>query len=160
MANSFDENTMNNIKNMVDSGNIQGAISQISPEMIENFSKMMNNTNNNSNMNHNNTYSENSNSSKNNPEMQNSSNYSNSNNYNSSGSTNFDFSNIDINTVMKMKSVMDKMNSKSTPGYNLLYSLKPYMRDSKKEKIDQYANLLNFSQIAEILKNDNSINGK
>lgn len=160
MANSFDENTMNNIKNMVDSGNIQGAISQISPEMIENFSKMMNNTNNNSNMNHNNTYSENSNSSKNNPEMQNSSNYSNSNNYNSSGSTNFDFSNIDINTVMKMKSVMDKMNSKSNPGYNLLYSLKPYMRDSKKEKIDQYANLLNFSQIAEILKNDNSINGK
>ena len=31
---------MNNIKNMVDSGNINGAISQISPEMIQNFSKM------------------------------------------------------------------------------------------------------------------------
>ena len=42
MANNFDEQTMNNIKNMVDSGNLQGAISQISPEMIENFSKMMN----------------------------------------------------------------------------------------------------------------------
>ena len=45
MANNFDEQTMNNIKNMVDSGNLQGAISQISPEMIENFSKMMNSNN-------------------------------------------------------------------------------------------------------------------
>ena len=40
MNNNLDETTMNNIKNMVDSGNINGAISQISPEMIQNFSKM------------------------------------------------------------------------------------------------------------------------
>ena len=40
LNNNLDETTMNNIKNMVDSGNINGAISQISPEMIQNFSKM------------------------------------------------------------------------------------------------------------------------
>ena len=44
MNNELDENTMNNIKKMVDSGNINGAISQISPEMIQNFSKMFQNT--------------------------------------------------------------------------------------------------------------------
>ena len=32
---NIDENTMNNIKNMVDNGNIQDAISQISPEMLQ-----------------------------------------------------------------------------------------------------------------------------
>lgn len=38
---NLDNNTMNSIKNMVDKGDISGAISQISPEMIENFSKML-----------------------------------------------------------------------------------------------------------------------
>ena len=48
MNNNFnlDENTMNNIKNMVDNGDFSGAISQISPEMIENVSKMLNNQKN------------------------------------------------------------------------------------------------------------------
>ena len=44
MSNNFNlnENTMNQIKNMVDNGNIADAISQISPEMIQNFSQMIN----------------------------------------------------------------------------------------------------------------------
>ena len=37
----------------------------------------------------------------------------------------------------------------------LLMSLKPYLRNEKKEKLDQYANLINFAKIAEIMKNDN-----
>ena len=37
---NIDENTMKNIKNMVDNGNLSDAISNISPEMIQNFSKM------------------------------------------------------------------------------------------------------------------------
>ncbi len=36
---NMDENTMNNIKNMVDNGIISDAISQISPEMLQNFFK-------------------------------------------------------------------------------------------------------------------------
>ena len=49
----MDDNTMNNIKNMVDNGDLSGAISQISPEMIQNFSKILNqnNSNNSSNSN-------------------------------------------------------------------------------------------------------------
>ena len=46
---NIDENTMKNIKNMVDNGNLSDAISQISPEMMQNFSKMLSNQNNSQN---------------------------------------------------------------------------------------------------------------
>lgn len=140
--------TMNNIKNLVDNGNISEAISHISPEMIEHFSKMLNsNTSNNSNNsnNHNNSDLKNNN---------NSSQTENTYNSNNSNSSNFNFNNIDMNTILKMKSAMDKMNNKNDPRSNLLYSLKPYLRQNKQEKLDQYVNLLNFSKIADILKND------
>ena len=45
------------------------------------------------------------------------------------------------------------MNQKNDPRSNLLASLKPYLRDGKKEKLDNYINLLNMSKIAETLKN-------
>ena len=136
MDNNLDENSMNKIKNMVDNGDLSGAISQISPEMIQNFSKLLSNNNNNS---HNtNTPNKNSNT------------YS----KNTKTNSNFDFSSIDMNTIMKMKTVMEKMNSSSDPRSNLLESLKPYMREGKKEKIDQYANLLKMANVAEIMKND------
>ena len=60
------------------------------------------------------------------------------------------------NTILKMKSIMEKMNSSNDPRSNLLYSLKPYLREERKGKVDQYANLLNFAKIAELLKNDNN----
>lgn len=132
MDNNINPEMMNNIKKLVDNGNISDAISQISPEMIENFSKMMNNNNNNSN----------------------NSNNSNDQNTYSNNTSGFDFSNIDMNTVLKMKSVMEKMNNKNDPRSNLLYSLKPYLRENKQNKLDQYVNLLNFSKVAELLKND------
>ena len=149
MASGFDEKTMKNIKNMVDSGNIQGAISQISPEMIENFSKMMNS----------NSVQSKGDSSNVNTYKNNTSNYKSSDgstNPESPNSSSFDFSNIDMNTLMKMQSVMKNMNNKNDPSYNLLNSLKPYLRESRQEKIDQYANLLNFSKIAEAFNNSNS----
>lgn len=149
MDNNLNENTMNNIKNMVDKGDLSGAISQISPEMIENFSKMMNNNSNNK--------TSNNNQNKNQYNTQYNNNSSKNNTYNNN---NFDFNKIDVNTIMKMKSVMEKMNNSNDPGTNLLYSLKPYLRESKQEKIDQYANLLNFSKVAEIFKNDSTFNNK
>ena len=60
-----------------------------------------------------------------------------------------------MNTILKMKSIMEKLNSKDEPRSNLLYSLKPYLRESKKEKLDQYANLLNIAKLSELFKNDN-----
>ena len=130
---NIDENTVNKLKDMMNKGELNDVISKISPEMIENFSSMMSNGN---------TSKSNENS-------------ENTNNQNSSNSSGFDFNNIDMNTILKMKSIVEKLNSKDDPRSNLLYSLKPYLRESKKEKLDQYANLLNIAKLSELFKNDN-----
>lgn len=134
---NFDENTVNKLKDMMNKGELNDVISQIPPEMIQNFSSMMSGNNNNSNNNNNN---------------QNNS----SNNQNST--TNFDFSNIDMNTILKMQSIMSKMNNSNDPRSNLLQSLKPYLREERKAKVDQYANLLNVAKIAELFNNTNQNN--
>ena len=64
-----------------------------------------------------------------------------------------------MNTIMKMSSVIGKINnSKDDPRANLLNSLKPYLRDSKKEKLDNYMSLLNVAKIAEVMKDNNKEN--
>ena len=140
---NIDENTMNNLKNMLQSGQLDDVVKQIPPDMINNFSNMMNNNSN--------KYSENT------SQGNSTNNVSSSNNSTSNG---FDFSKIDMNTMLKMKSIMEKMSSNNDPRANLLYSLKPYLRNERKDKIDQYANLLNMTKIAELLKNDNKENNK
>jgi len=153
---NIDENTMKNIKNMVDSGNLSDAISQISPEMMQNFSKMLSNQSGTSSQN-NSVNQENIQA--NTKNQHNSAQEDYSQNVNSDSSNNFDFSNIDMDTIMKFSSVFGKMkNSKNDPRANLLNSLKPYLRDEKKGKIDQYMNLLNVSKIAEIMKDNNKEN--
>ena len=77
------------------------------------------------------------------------------NNSNSSSNNNL---NLDAETIMKMSSVINAMNQKNNPGSNLLNSLKPYLRDSRKSKVDQYANLLNLTKLAEVMKNDKKEN--
>lgn len=73
------------------------------------------------------------------------------NNDNSDSSNSFDFSNIDMATIMKIKNVMSKMNSKKDdPRSNLLLSLKPYLKPSRKEKLDQYMKFMNISSIMEV----------
>ena len=125
---NFDENTINKIKDMINNGELNDVISQIPPEMMQNFSSMMKNNNNNSKS------------------------------AQSPNNSNFDFNKIDMNTILKMKSIMEKLNDSNDPRSNLLYSLKPYLRDNKKEKLDQYANMLNIAKIADLLKNDNKEN--
>lgn len=52
---------------------------------------------------------------------------------------------IDINTILKMKSIMDKMgNSKNDPRANLLLSLKPYLKESRKAKVEQYVRFIKY----------------
>ena len=131
---NFDENTINKLKDMMNKGELNDVISQIPPEMIQNFSSMMGQSSGANNNNNNNN---------------------NGNQFNNSNGG-FDFSNIDMNTILKMKSIMEKMNSSNDPRSNLLYSLKPYLREERKGKVDQYAKLLNFAKIAELLKNDNN----
>ena len=55
-------------------------------------------------------------------------------------------SSIDIDTILKLKSLMEQMNRKDTPDSNLLASLKPYLKESRKNKVDQYISLLNMSK--------------
>lgn len=154
MSDNLDK-AFNSLKKMVDSGNIpselQGIVnnlnngnndskqtlnnmlSQVSPEMLNNLSSMLQSSN---------------------------SNKSSNNNLNSSDFTNSSNNgfNLDAETLMKMTSVINAMNQKNSPGNNLLYSLKPYLRDSRKNKLDQYANLLNLTKIADVMKNDKKDN--
>ena len=149
---NIDEDTMKNIKNMVDNGNLSDAISNISPEMIQNFSKMLSQQND----------QQNKEAQHNSQSYQQPEDTSTQSSTNTSQNSNFDFSNLDMNTIMKMTSVIGKMkDNKNDPRANLLNSLKPYLRDSKKGQLDNYMNLLNVAKIAEIMKdnkeNDNNV---
>ena len=106
---NIDENSINKLKDMMNKGDLSDVISQIPPEMLQNFSNMMsssgaNNSNNNSNNSSNSNFTNDS-----------TNNFSNNN-----GNNNFDFSKIDMNTIMKMKSIMDKMNTTNDPRTNLM----------------------------------------
>lgn len=148
MSNNMDD-LFANVKKMVDSGNIPDDIKQ----MMNNLQH--NSTSPSSTPDLNNILNQVS------PEMLNNlGNMLNSNNQsgqNTSQNGNF---NLDMNTIMKMKSIMENMNNKNDPRANLLYSLKPYLRDTKKEKLDQYVNLLNVSKIADIMNQNNDNNKK
>lgn len=138
---NIDKQTMDKLNSMLNNGNLNDMLSQIPPDTLKNFSSMMN-----GNVNPN----EKSDSNNNVKSTDNTSNSSaNSNN------TAFDFSKIDMNTMMKMKSVMEKMNHSSDPRSNLLQSLKPYLRDEKKSKLDQYANFLNMANLIELFNQNN-----
>lgn len=63
--------------------------------------------------------------------------------------------NFDINTMLKMKNIMDKINSNSNdPRANLLLSLKPYLNNNRKEKLDQYMQFLNISKVIEVFQSE------
>ena len=127
-------NVPDDVKQMINSGSsndLNNLLSQVSPEMINNLSNILNSNTQ--------TSSQNS---------------SNQNINNSTPNNNNNF-NLDMNTIRKMKSIMENINNKNDPRANLLYSLKPYLRDSKKDKLDQYVNLLNVSKIAELMNKNN-----
>lgn len=63
-----------------------------------------------------------------------------------------DIPNFDINTILKIKNIMDNLNStKNDSRTNLLLSLKPYLKESKKEKIDQYIKFLKIANVFEAM---------
>lgn len=152
MSNNIDD-ILNNVKNMVNTGNIPSEIQQMVNNMKS--SNLNNNSSQNSNfqnMDINNILNQVS------PEMINnlSSMLNSSNSSNSENSSNKNNFNLDMNTILKMKSIMENMNNKNDPRANLLYSLKPYLRDSKKNKVDQYVNMLNISKIADLMNKPNN----
>lgn len=77
---------------------------------------------------------------------------------NNASNNNFDFSNIDLETIMKIKNIMGSLNSKKDdPRSNLLLSLKPYLKPSRKEKLDQY---MKFMNLASMLDTFNTMGGE
>ena len=85
----------------------------------------------------------------------NSSNGSNDSNKNDNNSN----PDIDLDTIIKMKTIMEKMNSsKSNSSSNLLLALKPFLRQSRQSKVDQYVQLLKLAPLLEMFKNDNDTN--
>lgn len=103
----------------------------ISPEMVNNLMGMLG-TNSSSNEQTSNNYSENT------------------SNNNAQNTNNSNSGNIDFETIMKMKSIIDKMNIKDDPRSNLLESLKPYLKESRRGKVDQYIQLMNISRVIEV----------
>lgn len=109
----------------------------ISPDMVNNLFNMLKNSNNLQNNNSNTNF-----------DTSNNNQYSNNFSNNSADSSNSN--GIDFETIMKMKSIIDKMNVKDDPRSNLLQSLKPYLKDSRRAKVDQYIQLMNMSKVMEI----------
>ena len=59
---------------------------------------------------------------------------------------------FDMATIMKLKRVMESMKSSSNdPRANLLKSLKPYLKESRKEKVDQYIQIFGMGKVFEML---------
>lgn len=126
-------------------------------EMIKNFSKMLNNQEmpdniknilnsmNNSNNTNNNTTTSNINST--NTSQNNTPNQKQNNNSNNP------FGDFDMNTILKMQKIMNSMNNDKQNDYrtNLLMSLKPYLKESRKNKVDQYVQLMKMGKIFEIM---------
>ena len=61
---------------------------------------------------------------------------------------------IDFEMILKIKSIMEAFNQKDDPRSNLLYSLKPYLRESRQKKLDQYVNLFKITQVTNLFKNE------
>lgn len=84
----------------------------------------------------------------------------NNNSNSSSGSGNINNINngsLDINTMMNIQKMMSMLNSKSDDDLtNLLFALKPYLRNQKKEKIDEYVKLFRMGKMAELWNKMNS----
>jgi len=78
-----------------------------------------------------------------------SSNASNENSAEENSNNSSTMPNIDIEMLLKLKSIIDKVNTKNDPRTNLLLSLKPYLNDTRKGKLEQYMQFLNLSKVLE-----------
>lgn len=62
---------------------------------------------------------------------------------------------IDMDTILKMKSIMDKINAKNDkPSSKLLYDLKPFLNESKQNKIDKYVKMDKMVELLPLIGGD------
>ncbi len=132
----MDNNNNDNMQDLIGKLNNFAKDNNITQDNINNLFNMLNNNNSKEEKyNNKNTYTKSN---------------SNQNNFNKNSSSYNNINNIDLETIMKMKTIIDKMNSKDDPRSNLLRSLKPYLNESKKNKIDQYISLMNMSKVIDV----------
>lgn len=69
-----------------------------------------------------------------------------------SNSEQSDFPNIDMETMLKLQNIMSKLKSNNSNDdmSKLLLSLKPYLRNEKKEKVDEYIKLIKMGKITQL----------
>ena len=133
ILNKNSSNTSNNSSNSNSNTNLN-----ITPEMITSIAENLKNNNFNNNLsNHSNKTS------------------SSQNIFTQNSEAN---SNLDIDTILKIKNIIDTFNQKDDARANLLYSLKPYLRESRQKKIDQYVNLFKISAITNLFKKEKGDN--
>ena len=65
-----------------------------------------------------------------------------------------DFPNIDVETMMRIQNIMSKMKSADSNDdmSKLLISLKPYLRNEKKGKIDEYIKLIRMGKMTQMFE--------
>ena len=138
-------NIISNFKNMLNNNNIDSSNTtnnseptsnlNITPEMIGNLANMLKSSSENT-----------SSAASSSPDFEDASNNQSSSNQSSN--------NIDFETILKIKTIMETLNKKDDPRSKLLYSLKPYLRETKQKKLDQYVNLLKITEVSNLFKNE------
>lgn len=143
----MNENDIGNIMNQFNKMLENNEIPEDFKNIINNFKNSSNNSANTNSSNSDNTNA--SNNSFNNMNMT-SNNSSNNNDSNNAGDFGNEVPDIDINTILKIKQVMSSINSnKHDPRTNLLMSLKPYLKESRKKKVDEYVKLFSIGKAFE-----------
>lgn len=76
------------------------------------------------------------------------------NNDSENSNDNFQF---DINTILKIKDIINSLNNNQHgPRNQLLNALKPYLQDTKKEKLEQYIKIANLLSVLDSFDDKNS----
>lgn len=81
-------------------------------------------------------------------------NQDNSQNFNENQNNDFNFGNIDFETMMKISKIISAFQeNQNSDNANLLRALKPYLNPSRQKKVDEYIQFLNIEQVLGILNN-------
>lgn len=64
----------------------------------------------------------------------------------------FDF---DLDTIIKFKNIFSKLNNNNSERNTLLHSLRPFLHEERKKKLDTYIQIANLLSILELLGKEN-----
>lgn len=59
---------------------------------------------------------------------------------------------FDVESIMKIKSAYDRVNSKPDPRVSLLNSLRPYMNETRAAQLDGIVRLLSLTKVSDLFK--------